>query len=114
MPEGPVYVEADSARMIQVMCNLLNNAAKFMDEGGRIELSVDEQDGAAYVRVRDYGAGIPPYMLEQVFERFVQADAVSGSPAGYANRPVAGNTLVELHVERWLSHDGPCTGASSP
>jgi two-component system CheB/CheR fusion protein len=72
VPATPIDVDADGARLVQVVSNLLNNAAKYMQEGGRIELSVAEEAGAAVIRVRDEGVGIPPEMLDRIFQRFVQ------------------------------------------
>ena len=113
LPDAPVYVEADSARISQVLCNLLNNAAKFMHEGGRIELSVAEQDGAALVRVRDQGVGIPSHMLERIFERFVQADALNDNRSGGLGIGLSlVKTLVELHGGTVVARsDGPGTGS---
>ncbi|HEX7383984.1 MAG TPA: ATP-binding protein [Burkholderiaceae bacterium] len=72
LPEWPLALDADPVRLAQVFANLLNNAAKFTDEGGRIEL-VARRDGAdVRVSVRDSGVGIAPEMLPQVFEMFAQ------------------------------------------
>jgi PAS domain S-box-containing protein len=68
----PIYVHADEGRLIQVVCNLLSNAAKYMQEGGRVDLFAGEEPGAAIVAVSDQGVGIPPEMLSTVFQRYVQ------------------------------------------
>ena len=58
--------------MVQVVGNLLNNAAKYMQEGGRIHLTAFADGGTAVIRVRDEGVGIPPEMLGRIFQRFIQ------------------------------------------
>src|SRR5262249_51518888 len=69
----PLWVDADPARMAQVVGNLLHNAAKFTPEGGRIWLTVGHEDTEAVVRVRDSGIGISAEMLPRVFDLFSQA-----------------------------------------
>jgi signal transduction histidine kinase/FixJ family two-component response regulator len=73
-PPEPIYVEADVTRLAQVFSNLLNNAAKYMEPGGRITLRIERQGGEAMVRVRDTGMGIPAPMLPKLFEMFTQID----------------------------------------
>lgn len=70
----PFEIEVDAARIVQVICNLIGNAAKYMTEGGRIEVSAALEADTAAIRVRDVGIGIPPEMLGRIFERFVQLD----------------------------------------
>ena len=70
----PIPVEADPERLAQVIANLLINAAKFTDPGGRIALSVAVEDNQAVVRVKDSGVGIAPEMLARVFDPFMQVD----------------------------------------
>lgn len=74
MPSEPLILEADPARLIQVFSNLLTNAAKYTEPGGRILLRADRQENSVIVRVRDNGIGIPPELLPSVFEMFMQAD----------------------------------------
>ncbi|HVT35993.1 MAG TPA: ATP-binding protein, partial [Nevskiaceae bacterium] len=76
VPDSPVIVRADMTRLSEAIGNLLNNAAKYTDEGGEIVLSVDLSDDARLVavRVKDSGMGIPPEMLPKVFELFTQVD----------------------------------------
>jgi two-component system CheB/CheR fusion protein len=71
----PLLLEADSARLVQVVGNLLNNAAKFGEPGSAIHLSVRREGDQAVIAVRDEGAGIPPEQIDQVFELFAQVDA---------------------------------------
>jgi signal transduction histidine kinase len=69
----------DLTRLIQVFCNLLNNASKFSPRGSRIVVSVGREKGDAVVSVKDSGVGIAPETLPAVFELFMQGDAVAGS-----------------------------------
>lgn len=73
-PAPPIWVEADPARLDQALSNLLDNAAKYTDPGGRVELSAARDGTAAVLRVRDTGMGIAPEILPRVFELFAQAD----------------------------------------
>jgi signal transduction histidine kinase len=68
----PVWVVGDASRLAQVVSNLLHNAAKYTPHGGQVRVSLGRSDGHAVLRVVDDGAGIPPDMLEQVFELFTQ------------------------------------------
>jgi signal transduction histidine kinase len=74
IPTTPIWLDADLTRVSQVIGNLLNNAAKYTAEGGRITLSVREDAGNAVITVSDNGIGIPKEMLSQVFELFAQVD----------------------------------------
>jgi signal transduction histidine kinase len=71
----PLYVDADERRLVQVLCNLLSNAAKYMAEGGRVEVEAREEPGLALVAVSDEGFGIPREMLATIFQRYVQVGA---------------------------------------
>ncbi|HYE36572.1 transporter substrate-binding domain-containing protein [Methylocaldum sp.] len=73
-PPEPVRVEGDLVRLAQVVSNLLNNAAKYTDEGGQIELTVEPSDGDVVIRVRDSGRGIDPTALSDLFDLFYQVD----------------------------------------
>jgi PAS domain S-box-containing protein len=72
MDSGPVPVRADRTRLVQVIANLLNNAAKYTATGGRIELRVAAEDGEAVLVVRDNGTGIDAQLLPLVFDLFTQ------------------------------------------
>ncbi|MCL4195133.1 MAG: response regulator, partial [Thermoguttaceae bacterium] len=74
IPAESIWVKADPARLAQVLANLLNNAAKYTEEGGSIRLSVAREGGQAAVRVRDSGVGIPSEMLSGIFDLFTQVD----------------------------------------
>jgi two-component system CheB/CheR fusion protein len=96
LPDAPILVDADVTRLAQVFLNLLNNAAKYTDPGGKISLAVERQGSNAVVSVRDTGVGIPPYMLPKVFEMFTQ---VSGSPERSQGGLGIGLTIVKRLVE---------------
>ena len=74
LPHDALYVDGDTVRLEQVFTNLLSNAARYTDRGGRIELSLAQQGDEAVVRVKDTGIGIASDVLPHVFELFVQAD----------------------------------------
>lgn len=74
LPDEPLTVEGDPVRLAQILSNLLNNAAKYTDAGGRIGLTVRRDGGCVAVSVRDTGKGIPSEMLPRVFEMFMQVD----------------------------------------
>ena len=98
LPPEPLFLNADRTRLIQVLGNLLNNACKFTDTGGRISLAVDAVDGEAVIHVRDNGIGIAAEQLPTIFEMFVQADtsmerSVSGLGIGLA----LVKNMVEMH-----------------
>jgi signal transduction histidine kinase len=74
LPSEPVRVEGDPIRLAQVVSNLLNNAAKYTDEGGSIGLRVEAAGREVFIRVRDTGRGIDPSALPHLFELFYQVD----------------------------------------
>lgn len=71
---GPIWIEADAARLAQMVGNLLTNALKFTPPGGHVEVSVGHHGGACRVAVRDDGVGIDPADLGPIFTPFVQAE----------------------------------------
>lgn len=113
LPAEPVYVEADPARLAQVLSNLLTNSAKFTPRGGRIRLSVERQGSDAVIRVRDSGIGIAEEMLPRVFEIFSQVDRTMESAHGGLGIGLSiVRGIVELHggsVE--ARSDGPGRGS---
>jgi signal transduction histidine kinase len=74
IPTAPLWLNADLTRLAQVISNLLNNAAKYTPEGGRIRISVAAEDGMAVFTVADNGIGIPTEKLDEVFQLFAQID----------------------------------------
>jgi signal transduction histidine kinase/CheY-like chemotaxis protein len=96
--EEPLPVDADATRVAQIVGNLLANAAKFTDGGGRVELTVARQDGHAVITVRDHGVGIDPALLPHVFEPFVQADeGLHRTRGGLGLGLFLVKSLAELH-----------------
>jgi CheY-like chemotaxis protein len=93
-----VLVDADATRLAQIIVNLLNNAAKYTPERGRIRLSVSSDENMAIVTVLDNGVGIPRPLLPRVFELFAQGDRSTGrSNGGLAVGLSLAHRLVELH-----------------
>lgn len=74
LPPQPLRLEADPVRLEQVVINLLTNAAKYTEPGGRVWVTAGREGGEAVLRVRDSGVGIPPDMLESIFDMFMQVD----------------------------------------
>jgi PAS domain S-box-containing protein len=100
VPDGPVAAEADEARLTQVLTNLLDNAVKFTEAGGRVEvgLAADVAAGQAVLRVADTGVGIEPGLLTTLFEPFRQADrSLDRSKGGLGLGLALVKGLVELH-----------------
>jgi PAS domain S-box-containing protein len=100
LPAEPVWVQGDPTRLEQVIVNLLNNAAKYSDEGGHVWLTVEQGDGEveAVLRVRDTGVGIAPELLPRIFDLFTQADrTLDRSEGGLGIGLSLVQKLVELH-----------------
>jgi len=96
LPAEPMTVEGDPVRLTQVFSNLLNNAAKYTDEGGTIWLTLRREGSSVGISVRDNGTGIPAEMLPRVFDLFMQGDRSSGRAQGGLG---IGLTLVKMLVE---------------
>ena len=98
LPPERILVAADAVRLAQVLSNLLNNAAKYTDEGGHIRLAVELEDEQVAFRVRDNGIGIPADMLSRVFDLFTQVDhSLDRSNGGLGLGLTVVRSLVELH-----------------
>jgi len=98
LPEEPVTLMADPVRLAQIVANLLNNAAKYTEDGGRISLSARRENNHAVISVRDSGVGIPVDVLPRVFDLFAQADRTyHRSQGGLGIGLTLVRTLVELH-----------------
>jgi signal transduction histidine kinase len=112
LPEAPVWLEGDAARLTQVLANLLNNAAKFQEAGGRIELSVTHRGGEAEIRIRDYGAGIPADQVQGLFQLFMQGERnLEGQHGGLGVGLFLVRNLVELHGGKVsVESEGPGRG----
>lgn len=98
LPPQPVYVNADPARLAQVIGNLLSNAYKFTKEGGRIRLITERENDHAVVRVQDDGIGIAEDQLPRIFEMFTQVDtSLERSQSGLGIGLTLVKSLVEMH-----------------
>ncbi|MGH8850281.1 MAG: response regulator [Casimicrobiaceae bacterium] len=96
LPEQPMRIRGDFARLAQVLANLLNNAAKYTDRHGRISLSAEQQGGEVVFRVRDSGIGIPPAAVTTIFDLFTQVEQTLDRSQGGLG---IGLTLVKRLVE---------------
>jgi PAS domain S-box-containing protein len=113
IPEGSLPVDADPVRLAQVIANVLNNAAKYTDDGGRIRLSVERDRDDLVIRIRDTGLGIPAEMLPRVFDMFAQVDrSMKRAQGGLGIGLALARSLVEMHdgtIEAYS--DGPGRGS---
>ncbi len=113
MDRGQLWVDADPTRFEQIVVNLLNNAAKYSDNGGHIRLTANREGNNVVIRVRDTGIGIPPEKLSEIFTLFNQADHSSArTQGGLGIGLTIVKSLVELHggqVE--AASDGLGTGS---
>jgi PAS domain S-box-containing protein len=97
-PPRALRVHADLTRLCQIVANLLNNAAKYTPEGGRIEVTAERDGQQAVIRVRDSGIGIARDMLPRVFDMFAQVDrSMERAQGGLGIGLALVKRLVELH-----------------
>jgi signal transduction histidine kinase/CheY-like chemotaxis protein len=113
LPSEPLPLEADPTRLEQVLVNLLNNAAKYTDRGGRIQVEVEREASEAVVRVRDTGIGIAPELLPHVFDLFTQAEqSLDRAHGGLGIGLALVERLVTMHGGRVEAHsDGSGHGS---
>jgi PAS domain S-box-containing protein len=98
LPREPISLDADPARLAQVLGNLLNNACKYTEPGGRISLTAERQGGEVVISVKDNGIGIPPEMIPRIFEMFTQLDqSLERAEGGLGIGLAVAKQLVELH-----------------
>ena len=98
LPDRPVFLHGDATRLAQILSNLLNNAAKYTNRGGRVSLTARVEDKILTVCVADNGIGIAPEMLDHVFGMFVQVDStLERTNAGLGVGLSLARRLVELH-----------------
>ncbi len=97
-PPQPLWLDADPQRLVQIFGNLLNNAAKFSETGGRITVMAEQHGAEAIARVRDTGIGIAEDKLEAIFDMFTQADhSLERSYGGLGIGLTLVRQLVEMH-----------------
>ena len=132
--KGPAWVNANADRLMQVMTNLLSNAAKFSPRGSRVEVRLARAGGAFRVSVIDPGPGIPEEFKPRLFERFAQADSSTsrqrggtglglaickmiieklGGEIGFASAPGMGTTFYfDLPAPAQMAQQGPQTSGA--
>lgn len=97
-PPQPVFLHADMTRLAQVFSNLFNNAAKYSNANGRIEVTAELEGDDVCVRVRDFGIGITPELLTKIFDMFSQlSSSLEKSDGGLGIGLSLVKRLVELH-----------------
>ncbi len=115
LPEERVWLHGDATRLAQVISNLLNNASKYTEPGGRIwlEAKVEGEGERLEIRIRDTGRGIPREMLPQIFDLFTQVDTtIDRSMGGLGIGLTLVKQLIEMHGGMVTAHsDGPGHGA---
>jgi PAS domain S-box-containing protein len=113
LPDGHVLIHADPVRIEQVIVNLLTNAAKYTNLGGKIRLAVESSGDEAVVRVTDTGVGISPELLPNVFDLFTQADrSLDRSQGGLGVGLTIVQRIAELHGGKAEAHSaGPGRGS---
>jgi PAS domain S-box-containing protein len=113
LPQHAIFINGDSARLTQALQNLLNNAAKYMEEGGSIELAVRVEQRHCITTVRDEGRGIAPAELEHIFTMFYQQDRSSSRDGGLGIGLSLARALVEAHGGRLVaSSEGAGRGST--
>jgi len=113
LPPQPLWVRGDQTRLVQVLSNLLNNAAKYTPPQGRIDVTLARQDGVAVLTVRDNGGGIDAGLLPRVFELFSQGERAPDRAQGGLGLGLAlVKSLVGLHGGSVAAHsDGAGQGS---
>jgi len=109
IPPDPLWLEADPVRLEQIVVNILNNAAKYTEHGGTVDLKVRVIDGTVEIRVHDSGIGIPAGMLEKIFEPFLQVERKDRLNAGIGIGLALTKYLTEMHggiIEAFSSGEG--------
>lgn len=97
-PDAPVWVDGDATRLQQVIANLLDNACRYTPYGGRIQVNLRTEGGLAVVDVSDTGSGIPPEMLEKVFDLFTQLNVkIDRRSGGLGIGLTLARNIVEMH-----------------
>ena len=113
VPEDTFMLDGDFVRTVQIVANLVHNAAKYTAGGGKIAIEVGDEAGSTVIRVRDSGIGLPVDRLSDIFEPFVQLErGAHGSQGGLGVGLTLVKTLVELHGGRVMATSaGPGRGS---
>jgi two-component system CheB/CheR fusion protein len=109
----PIWVDGDASRLQQLQMNMLSNAAKYTPRGGHIRLSAGRDGDYAVIRVKDDGVGIPPDMLDAVFDLFVQSHStLDRADGGLGLGLTLVRSLVQMHGGTVVANsDGPGKGS---
>ena len=112
-PAASLYVQADPARLEQIVVNVLTNACKYTPPEGFIGVALSEEHGEAVLRIRDTGIGMAADVLPRIFELFVQGDqSLAHTSGGLGIGLTLVHRLVTLHRGRVQAHsDGPGRGS---
>jgi signal transduction histidine kinase len=112
LPDELLSVDGDKTRLVQILGNILHNAAKFMEPGGRISLKVTREGQSAVIRVKDTGIGIPADLVPKMFDLFAQVHSKAESSQGGLGIGLAlVRRLVEMHGGAVAAFsDGPGRG----
>ncbi|HTS20771.1 MAG TPA: response regulator [Casimicrobiaceae bacterium] len=113
VPPEPLRLKGDFARVAQVLANLINNAAKYTDKGGRIAIDAAREGEEIVFRVRDSGMGIPKELLSTIFEPFQQIErTLDRSQGGLGVGLTLAQRLVEMQGGSIIAHsEGPDRGS---
>jgi CheY-like chemotaxis protein len=113
LPPGSIAIDGDPTRLEQVVVNLINNAAKYTEPGGRIAVELGREGREVVLRIRDNGIGIAPEMLSRIFDPFVQVGRrVERSQEGVGIGLTLVRKLVELHGGTVAAYsEGPGQGS---
>lgn len=98
LPPDPILIHGDLVRLAQALANVLNNAGKYTEKGGQVQVLAERADGTAIIRVRDTGIGISAEVLPRIFDLFTQAErSLDRSQGGLGIGLTLVRTLVEMH-----------------
>jgi PAS domain S-box-containing protein len=113
LPAEPLWLEGDPVRLAQILANLLNNAARYTDDGGRIAVRARREDGEVVISVRDNGIGIGADVMPRMFEMFSRGHRETGKHQGGLGIGLAlSRRLAQMHDGSLQAHsDGPGHGS---